>query len=143
MSAQVLLSLHEAAHGTVRNLSVIEPETGADRNIRVELPRGVNDGDAIRVNGCFDRSSSGGQSGNLFATVHFAIDPIYEVQGSDLSYQLDLAPWEAVLGGSFRIPTLNSADEIMIEISSGTQAGKTFRMRGKGFPTKSNGNGDL
>ncbi len=72
----------------------------------------------------------GGESGNLYLRVKFAQHPDFRVRGADLYYDLDLAPWEAVLGTTVHIPTLDGT--VSLKIPAGTVSERQFRLRGKG-----------
>ena len=63
------------------------------------------------------------------------------MRGADLYYDLDLAPWEAVLGGTVDIPTLDGT--VSLKIPASTMAEQRLRLRGKGLPTRDGTRGDL
>jgi curved DNA-binding protein len=67
--------------------------------------------------------------------------PEFEVEGHNLIYEAELAPWEAVLGTNLSVPSLNG--RVSIRIPPGTQAGQKLRVRGRGLPARGDGNGDL
>jgi curved DNA-binding protein len=67
--------------------------------------------------------------------------PDFSVEGSDLFYDLELAPWEAVLGKKIAIKTLDGSANLTIK--PGTQAGAKMRLRGLGLPTEKGQRGDL
>jgi len=74
--------------------------------------------------------------------VRFAAHPDFRARGADLYYDLDLAPWEAVLGEQIVVPGLSGA--LKVRIPAGTQNGQQLRVRGQGLPIgKSGGKGDL
>jgi curved DNA-binding protein len=70
-----------------------------------------------------------------------ASHPDFRVEGGDLYYDLDLAPWEAALGASVSVPTLSGA--VNIKIPSGTQTGQRLRVRGRGLAGRESDPGDL
>ena len=76
----------------------------------------------------------------MLITVTVAPHPLFEREGADLRLELPITLYEAVLGGKVRVPTLDGAVELAIP--AGTSAGRTFRLKGKGFPAKE-GTGDL
>jgi curved DNA-binding protein len=73
--------------------------------------------------------------------VKFAKHPDFSVRGSALYYDLELAPWEAVLGAKISMPTLEGS--ISLKIPPGTRNGQQLRLRGKGLPGKEKVRGDL
>src|SRR5213078_2274258 len=78
--------------------------------------------------------------GDVLITVNIAPHPHFKVDGGDLRIEVPVTLYEAVLGGKVRVPTLDGAVELAIP--PGTSAGRTFRLKGKGFPAK-DGTGDL
>jgi curved DNA-binding protein len=106
----------------------------------VKIPAGVVEGLRLRVSGKGEAGTRGGGPGDLFLTIRLAGHPDFRVQGGDLFYDLDLAPWEAVLGASVRVPTLEG--EVNIKIPPGTQSGARLRVRGRGLG-KEGARGDL
>ena len=86
----------------------------------------------IRVPGKGEEGHNGGAPGDLYLRVRFAQQPDFRVRGSDLYYDLDLAPWEAVLGTNVTIPALDGP--VTVRIPPGTSNGQQLRVRGKGLP---------
>jgi DnaJ-class molecular chaperone len=82
----------------------------------------------------------GGRAGDLLIAVSIAPHPLFAREGDDLRLELPITLYEAVLGGKVRVPTLDGAVELALP--AGTNSGRTFRLKGKGFPGKS-GSGDL
>lgn len=135
VSAEVTISLAEAAKGTERRVRL---PTGKD--IDVKIPPGLSDGQQIRLKGQGWPSPGGRKASDAHVTVRVTPHPTFKVDGSDLRLELPLTLYEAVLGGKVRVPTLDGA--VQLAIPPGTNAGRTFRLKGKGLPTKS-GRGDL
>ena len=144
IEGDILVTLREAVEGSVRSISFrqVNPATGQEeaRQFRVKIPPGVSEGQVIRVAGQGSPGFNGGEFGDLYLRVRFAKHPDFRVQGSHLYYDLELAPWEAVLGATVSVPTLS--EPISLRISPGTRAGQQLRVRGKGLPSKS-GRGDF
>ena len=105
----------------------------------MKIPAGLNDGQTIRLKGQ-GLAGPGGATGDLLITVTIARHPLFTREGADLRLELPITLYEAVLGGKVRVPTLDGAVELAIP--AGTNSGRTFRLKGKGFPGKS-GTGDL
>jgi curved DNA-binding protein len=108
---------------------------------QVKVPAGVSDGQRLRVAGRGEAGLGGGASGDLYLRVRFAKHPDFEVSGSNLIYEAELAPWEAVLGTSISVPTLNG--RVNIRIPAGTHGGQKLRVRGRGLPQRASDSGDL
>jgi len=110
------------------------------RQFSVKIPAGVQDGARIRLSGRGEAGRSGARPGDLYVVVRVAPHKVFGRKGSDLTLELPVSYPEAALGANVQVPTLNGA--VTLKIPSGTTAGKTFRVRGKGAP-KRGGHGDL
>ena len=144
--SDILVTLEEAVTGSERSISLqrVDRSTGQARTqtLKVRIPPGVHEGQAIRVAGMGEDGIGGGTPGDLFLRVRFAAHPEYIVRGSDLYYALDLAPWEAVLGTRVIVPTLK--DQVSVSIPAGTNQGRQLRIRGRGLPIgRTDRQGDL
>jgi len=111
------------------------------QNHKVKIPAGVRDGQRLRVPGQGEPGEDGGPAGDLFLRVRLAGHPDFRVEGGDLYYDADLAPWEAALGASVSVPALNGA--ISIKIPPATQNGQRLRVKGRGLPGRAGERGDL
>jgi curved DNA-binding protein len=145
--ADLLVTLDEALHGGERviRLQRIDPATGGateTQHLRVRIPAGVRDGQRLRVAGQGEPGSGGGPAGDLYLRVRLAAHPDYRVQGDDLHYDLELAPWEAVLGATVEVP-LPGDRQARVRVPPGTGSGHKLRLRGFGLPRRSGGHGDL
>ena len=134
IAAAATISLAEAAKGTKRRVQL---PTG--KEVEVKIPAGLADGQQIRLKGQ-GLAGARGRAGDVLITVTVAPHPLFERAGADLRLELPVTLYEAVLGGKVRVPTLDGAVELAIP--PGTSAGRTFRLKGKGFPAKE-GTGDL
>jgi curved DNA-binding protein len=146
LESDILVTLEEALAGSARTLSLqrTNRQTGEAKTqtLKVRIPPGVNEGQVIRVAGMGNDGIGGGTSGDLYLRVRFAAHPEFRVRGADLYYELDLAPWEAVLGTNVVVPTLK--DRVSVRIPAGTNHGGQFRVRGRGLTAGSDGGqGDL
>src|SRR5580704_13942846 len=145
IEGDILVTLDEILHGSTRTIRLqrSDPRTGQSttQTLRVKIPPGVREGQLIRVAGKGQVGIGGGDSGNLYLRVKFAQHPDFRVRSTDLYYDLDLAPWEAVLGGTVHIPTLDGT--VSVKIPAGTVSERQFRLRGKGLPSSDGTRGDL
>jgi curved DNA-binding protein len=144
--SDIMVTLEEAVSGSERTVSLqrVDRRTGQAKTqtLKVRIPPGVHEGQAIRVAGMGEDGIGSGAPGDLYLRVRFAAHPEFTVRGSDLYYNLDLAPWEAVLGTSVIVPTLKS--QVSVRIPPGTNQGKQLRIRGHGLPIGKTGRqGDL
>ena len=133
ITAALTITLAEAATGALKRLKL---PTG--REVEVKIPAGLNDGQTIRLKG--QGLAGAGRAGDLLITVSVAPHPLFTRAGADLRLDIPVTLYEAVLGAKVRVPTLDGAVELAIP--AGTNSGRTFRLKGKGFPAKE-GKGDL
>lgn len=142
--SDILVTLHEALNGSVRQISLRRRDASsgeATDTFRVRIPAGATEGRLIRVPGKGGEGFNGGDSGDLFLRVRLACHPDFRVKGADLYHDLQLAPWEAVLGATVSVPTLDGG--VSLKIASGAQPGQQLRVRGRGLATDGGGRGDL
>jgi len=144
VEGDILVTLDEVLHGATRTIQLqrIDHRTGQanTQTLRVKIPVGVREGQRIRLTGSGQAGIGGAEAGHLYLRVIFAKHPEFRVRGSNLYYDLDLAPWEAALGATVQIPTLEG--RASLKIPPGTMAGREFRLRGKGLPATDGTHGD-
>ncbi len=134
--ATLEVSLEEAARGGRRKISL-----GDGRDYEVEIPAGVRDGQRIRLAGEGGRGSGNGPAGDLFLRVRVKPDRRFRREGNDLFVELPVAPWEAALGATVEVQTLNGIARV--KVPSGSSSGRRLRLRGEGMPGAGKQQGDL
>lgn len=117
----------------------VELSTG--REVDVMIPKGVVDGQTIRLRGLGGPGGGRGQAGDALLTIRILKHPRFTVEGADLRESVELPLVDAILGGTLRVPTLTGAVEM--KVPPMTSSGRTFRLRGKGLPKKDGTRGDL
>jgi len=135
ITAALTVTLAEAAKGAKKRVQL--PNGKA---VDVKIPQGIGDGQTIRLKGQGLAGAGGARAGDLLISISLSAHPLFQRDGLDLRLDLPITLYEAVLGGKVRVPTLDGAVELAIP--PGTNAGRTFRLKGKGFPAK-DGAGDL
>lgn len=144
IEGDIAVTLEEAFSGSVRELVMTQRDRNAAERrdaFKVRIPAGVREGQRLRVPRKGDAGMGSGAPGDLFLTVRYASHPHFRASGADLVYELDLAPWEAVLGTRVNVPTLEN--RVSVKVPAGTQAGTQLRVRGKGLPSTNSERGDL
>ncbi len=126
------LGLEEAARGGVRELALNDPASGETRRLRVNLPKAVIAGQTVRVPGQGGSGRSSGPAGDLLLRIELLPHAKFRLDGRDLITTLEVAPWEAALGGEADLATLDGP--VRIRIPPGTSSGRKIRVRGRGFP---------
>lgn len=139
IEGDIMVTLEEAMRGSVRSVTV-RRNSRAETH-QVKIPAGVTEGQRLRVTGRGEAGSGGGAAGDLYLRVRLARHPDFEVEDHNLICEAELAPWEAVLGASISVPTLDG--RVNIKIPPGTQNGQKLRLRGRGLPQRGGGQGDL
>jgi curved DNA-binding protein len=144
--AKIVIPLRDSYTGAKRDITLRVPElddTGhvavKDRTLNVTIPKGIREGQHIRLAGQGSPGMGKGQPGDLYLEVAFAPDPVFRVDGKDVTFDLPIAPWEAALGASVKAPTPEGA--VMLKIPPNSTKGRTMRLKGKGIP--GNPPGDL
>jgi curved DNA-binding protein len=145
VEADLLVTLEDALHGSRRKVTLRRPggQGVPDRTdtYQVNIPKGVREGQRIRLAGQGGAGHGGAGAGDLYLRVRLARHPDFTVQGADLHCDLDRAPWEAVLGVQAKIPTLDGLTSL--RVAPGTAAGRQLRLRGLGLPREDGTRGDL
>ena len=139
------MTLDEVLRGATREILLERTDPNTEKSttqtLRVKIPVGVREGQKIRLPGNGQEGFGGGEAGHLYLRVTFAKHPEFRVRGANLYYDLDLSPWEATLGATIRIPTLDG--RASLKVPPGTMAEREFRLRGKGLPSADGVRGDL
>jgi curved DNA-binding protein len=125
------LDLEEAARGGARRLTL-----GDGREYEVEIPRGVRDGQTIRLAGEGGQGLGGGARGDLLLRIRLRPHRRFRFRGDDLEVDVPVAPWEAALGAQVDVPTLEGTAKV--KVPAGSSCGRRLRLRGAGL-----GGGDL
>lgn len=130
---------------TVPLESILRPSrrriTIGNRSVDVDIPPGVRDGTVLRLTGQGGPGVNGGPPGDLYLRVRLQPHSRYRVSDDDLEVDLPLSPWQAVLGDTVKIDTLDGP--VTLKVPPGTQSGRRLRLRGRGLPRTDGGRGDL
>jgi curved DNA-binding protein len=141
VEADIMVTLEEALHGSKRQVSLRRGGSKKTETYQVKIPRGVREGQRIRLAGQGEAGERGGKSGDLFLRVRLARHPDFSVEGSDLVHEVKIEPWQAVLGDQLMVPTFEG--NARLKLPPGTQGGQRFRLRERGLSGVSGQRGDL
>jgi curved DNA-binding protein len=130
------LSLEEVAAGGKRRISLAD-----GRDFEVNVPRGVRDGQRIRLSGEGEAGLDGGPSGDLFLRARIRPHPRFRVDGRNLHTDLPVTPWEAALGATVEVRTLTGTARV--RVPAGSSSDRRLRLRGEGLPDAQGRQGDL
>ncbi|MGP6157156.1 MAG: DnaJ C-terminal domain-containing protein [Vulcanimicrobiaceae bacterium] len=126
-------SICTQCHGTGRQIQT--------KRFDITIPKGVREGQRIRLTGQGSPGIGGGKNGDLYLVAHIEPDKTYERKGDDLYVDLPVSVYALVLGGEVRVPTLTG--DVTMTIPPETQSNRMLRLAGKGMPkVKSSGYGD-
>ena len=135
------VTLEEAYRGTSRAISLQTQEVDGKGNVRpktktlnVKIPPGVTDGQKIRLKGQGGPGIGGAPNGDLYLEILIAPHSRYMVEGKDVTLVLPVAPWEAALGATVKVPTLGGP--VNLTIPPNARSGQKLRLKGRGLPGK-------
>ena len=142
--AKIELDLLDAYHGAERTISLrsarLDDEghvVNEERHLEVKIPKGVREGQHIRLAGRGGTGFGGGPAGDLLLEVVFKPDPRWRAEGRDVYQRVPLAPWEAALGGQVVVQT--PAGEAEVTVPAGWKQGRKLRLKGRGIPASEAG----
>jgi curved DNA-binding protein len=142
--AKILIDLEDSFKGATRSITLQMPELAADghvrtrqRTLKVNIPKGIRQGQQIRLSGQGGSSTGRGKAGDLYLEVEFKPHGHYRVEGADVYLELPVTPWEAALGSTIKVPT--PAGRVDLKIPPNSQPGKKLRLKGRGIPARTPG----
>lgn len=142
--AKVMIDLEDAYRGATRSVTLQSPEldssghvTTKSRTLNIKIPKGVKQGQRIRLAGQGSPGMGEGVAGDLYLEIEFKPHSMYRVDGHDVYLDLPVTPWEAALGATVKIPTPDGP--VDMKIQKDTQSGRKMRLKGRGIPAKQAG----
>lgn len=141
VEADIMVTLEEAFHGSTRQISFRRGDSPQVQTYTVKIPKGVREGQRIRLAGQGGQGAGGGEQGDLFLRVKFQKHADFEIEDTDLRVEIEVPAWKCVLGGECEVRTLEGRAKL--RIPPGSQNGKKFRLAGKGLPGRDGTRGNL
>ena len=135
LHASTRITLKQSLGGVNIKLAV------SGKPMTVKVPKGIKDGQSVRLRGKGKASINGGSAGDLIVTIHVEEDPVYSREGNDLRMTLPVTFAEATLGANVELPLIDGST-VTVKVPSGSDSGRTLRLKGRGVATKK-GTGDL
>ncbi|WP_420459602.1 DnaJ C-terminal domain-containing protein [Neolewinella sp.] len=136
IEAELRVSLQDVLEDNKQVLTV------GDKQLRVTIPAGVEDGQTLRLRGQGSPGMNGGPAGDLYITFRVATPPDYRREGADLYKTEEVDLYTMLLGGKITVQTPTGA--VNLPVAENTPNGKRVRLKGKGLPKyKQGGSGDL
>lgn len=132
------ISVIEGFFGLKKEIS-LRTVKGTMKTFEVTIPAGIHDGEKIRLIGQGRPGKNGGKNGDLLIRVNIKSDSEYKLVGSDIYTNVDIMPWEAVLGTKI---TINAIDEtITVYIPKNSNVGDSIKIENKGYKDGKGGRG--
>lgn len=139
--AKVAIGLLDACLGARRTISLRMPTLDAsghttlqERQLEVTIPKGVREGQHLRLSGQGAAGQGGATAGDLYLEIQILPHPLFRLDGSDISFDLPVAPWEAALGATVTAPTPTGS--VQLSVPPGSSPGRKLRLKGRGLPGK-------
>ena len=142
---KIMIDLEDSVTGAERPITLATTEmnaqgqtTNKQRTLNVKIPKGIKEGQSIRLSKQGNPGFGGGAAGDLLIEVSFNQHRLYNIQDKNISLNVPIAPWEATLGAKIKIPTPDGKI-VDIKIPPDSQQGRKLRLKGKGLPGKNAG----
>lgn len=139
--AKIAIDLQDAYTGTTRSFTLQDQAVNGngqmqpkERTLKVNIPKGIKPGQKVRLQKQGQAGVGGAQNGDLYIEVDFNPNPLYVIEGSDITTELAISPWQAALGEKVKVPTPTGLIDLRLPklISSGSK----MRLKGRGLPGK-------
>lgn len=144
---EITIALADAYRCATRQINLTTTDERGEQSSRtfdIRIPPGITEGGVVRLGGQGGAGAGGGPAGDVLLRVHIAADPRFRIDPNtkhDLLTTLRIAPWEAALGATVPVTTMDG--EVRVTVPAGSQSGQKLRIRGKGLPKKSGEHADL
>lgn len=142
--AKIHIDLEDSFLGATRGITLSAPEMDAQghvqvthRTLNIKIPKGIKEGQHIRLTGQGHPGEGGGKTGDLFLEIAFNKHPFYRVSEADIYLDLPVSPWEAALGTKIKVPTPEGSVDLKIPPNS--KQGSKLRLKGRGLPGQAPG----
>jgi len=139
--ARVMIDLEDSINGTTQSFVLQMPEinnqgqvVNKQRTLSVKIPKGIKEGQTIRLAKQGNPGIGGGPTGDLLLEVGFNEHKLYKVDGKDIYLNIPATPWEMALGAKIEVPT--PAGKVGMKIPENSQQGRKLRLKGRGLPSK-------
>ncbi len=142
MESDFLVTIEEALHGATRSLSFRRSGSRKTETYKVRIPKGIREGQRIRLAGIGGSGAGGGAAGDFFLRVKYEKHPDYEISGSDILHDYEIPAWQAVLGTEAKVRTPDGVT-VKLKVPPGSQPGKRFRLAKRGLPGAGGTRGDF
>lgn len=139
--ASIQVDVDIAYHGSTQQISLQIPTYNAygepevqRKTLEVKIPKGMKEGQQIRLNGQGQSGINGGENGDLYIEIQYKDTDRIRVEGTDVYQMIDVSPWEAGIGQSIEITT--PAGQLKVNLPKNAKNGQQLRLKDKGIPNK-------
>lgn len=140
VETEINVNIYDAFYGLDKQISLKNTE-GNNKIYTVKIPKGIRNGEKIRLIGQGKEGKNGGKNGDLFIKINIEDDKKFKLKGYDIYTDLLLTPWEAALGTRTTVSSID--DETNIYVPEGIQTGEKIRIPNKGYYSSKEDRGDL
>ncbi len=140
MESEIEISLEEAFYGSEKKIA-FRTEDGTLKTISVTIPKGIQNGEKIRLQNLGKSGKNGGENGDLLIRVNILKHEKFKLEGNNLVVPLLLSPWEAALGTKVEVSNIDS--NIYLSVPKCVATGERLRVANAGYITKDGDRGDL
>ena len=141
IETEINISIEDGFLGAEKTL-VIKDVEGKDKNITIKIPKGIQNGEKIRVIGQGKSGKNGGKNGDLYIKINIEDGKKYKLNGKDLYTILPITPWEAALGTKTKVKSIDDT-KTQIYIPNGVRSGEKIEIPEKGYTTTKGERGNL
>ena len=139
--ANIEVDVDIAFHGSTQNITLQIPTLNAygqpevqRKTLKVKIPKGMKEGQQIRLSGQGQSGINGGPNGDLYIEIQYKDTNRIHVDGVDVYQTIDVTPWEAALGQSIEVST--PAGQLKVNLPKQAKNGQQLRLKEKGIPNK-------
>lgn len=132
----------DAFYGDKKRIQFRNPHTGTTETLTVKIPKGIREGQKLRLQGKGMPGSNGGKPGDLYINIHINDHPAYERKEDDIYVDTEVPYTTVALGGKIQIKGIDRS--LNVSVPAGTEDGTVLRLKNQGFPKmKSDTRGNL
>ena len=140
VETEINVNIYDAFYGLDKQISLKNAD-GNNKIYTVKIPKGIRNGEKIRLIGQGKEGKDGGKNGDLLIKINIEDDKKFKLKGYDIYTDLLLTPWEAVLGTRTTVSSID--DETNVYVPEGIQTGEKIRIPNKGYYSNKEDRGDL
>ncbi|MHA3892611.1 DnaJ C-terminal domain-containing protein [Acinetobacter sp. GXMZU3951] len=143
--ARIEVDLDVAFHGTSQQITMQIPSINAygepevqRKTLQVKIPKGMKEGQQIRLSGQGQTGIRGGENGDLYIEIYYKDTAQFRVEGADIYYTVPVSPWEAALGQQIELLT-PAGSKVQVNLPKNAHTGQQLRLKNQGIPNKTPG----